>query len=66
MTTGKTRKSVGTLKHSQIPGFMYNFKQSGTGMPQSSKRRSTPSGNFKEMAATSSVRKVLLKIEKCH
>jgi len=66
VTTRKTRQSVGTPKHSRIPRFVYNFKHSGTGMPQSSKKRSTSSVNFKKKAAISSVRKVLLKVVKCH
>ena len=66
MTTRKTRKSVGTPQRSRIPRFMYDFKRSRTGMSQSSKKVSSPSGSFKKMAAVSSVRKVLLKVEKCH
>jgi hypothetical protein len=45
---------------------MYDLKPSGTGMSQSSKERRNTSGNFKKVAAISSVRKVMLKEEECH
>lgn len=66
VTTKKTRMSAGTPKRSRIPRLMYDLKPSGTGMSQSSKERRNTSGNFKKVAAISSVRKVMLKEEECH